>query len=143
MRPRAVLLESSLSNRYLCSRNRIFILHSTAACTLFKRKKKKNMRKPQFCGLGSSRKFKLTACIKPGNTSAKHLRSVLGENLLHSCAKAEPVQPERHGAGKTPHDSSSRPSSWEDVLILYKKIYKSETGCGNSLGNSALSRLIL
>jgi len=114
MRLHAVLLESSLSSKHLCCRNMNFILHATAVCSLIKRKKKV-LRKPQFYALVSLRRFKLTVCIKPGSTSAKQLWRVLGESLFHSFVKAGSVQPRRHEARKTPHESSSRPSSWEDV----------------------------
>lgn len=106
-------------------------------------KEKKKLRKPQFCALVIVRKFKLIHCIKSGSKSAKQLRSVLGKSLSHSCVKAGPVQPGRHGATKTMHNLSSRPSSWADVWTSYTNIYTGKAGyrMRNSLGSSALSWL--
>lgn len=142
MRPHAVLLESSVSSTSTSAAGTGISSYAPQKYVLFSEKKKKKMlKKPQFCALVSLRNFKLIHCIKPGSKSAKQLWSVLGKSLSRSCVKAGPVQTGRHGARKAMHDLSSRASSWGDVWISYRKIYTGKAGYRNSLGNSALSWL--
>lgn len=142
MRPHAVLLESSVSSTSTSAAGTGISSYAPQKYVLFFREKK-NAEKASVLCPGQLEELKLTHCVKPASKSAKQLWSVLGESLSCSCVKAGPVQTGRHGARKAMHDLSSRPSSWGDVWISYRKIYTGKAGYRkrNSLGNSALSWL--